>query len=84
MRIYGLRIYSLRIYDLNNGGNLVRILVYRGVTVCDLGTGYALAYKVDSKTPWVYRVNLVKWVGYKARDPIEFKVGEESVSFNMV
>ena len=84
LRIYGLWIYSLRIYDLNNRGNLVRILVYRGVTVRDLGTRCALAYKVNSKTPQIYRANLVKQVRYKAKDPIKFKVGEESVSSNMV
>ena len=74
----------MRIYDLNNGGNLVRILVYRGIAVHDLGTKYNLARKVNSKTPWVCRVNLVKWVRYKARDPIEFKAGEESISSNVV
>ena len=52
--------------------------------VCDLGTKYNLAYKVDSKTPWVYKINLVKWVRYKARDPIEFKAGKESISSNVV
>jgi len=84
LQICGLWIYGLRICDLNNGGNLVCILVYRGIAVYDLGIGCDLARKVDSKTPWVYRANLVKWVGYKARDPIEFKVGKESVSSNMV
>ena len=63
---------------------MARILVYRGITVYDLGTRYTLAHKVDSKTPWVCRANLVKWVRYKARDPIKFKVGEEVISSNMV
>ena len=84
LRIYSLRMYSLRICNLNNRGNLVRILVYRGVMVRDLGTRCALARKVNSKTPQVYRANLVKQVRYKARDPIEFKVGKESVSSNIV
>ena len=74
----------MRICGLNNGGNLVCILVYRGVVVCNLVSGCALACKVDFKTPWVYRANLVKWVRYKARDPIKFKAGEEVVSFDMV
>ena len=63
---------------------LARILVCRGIAVRSLGTRCALAHKVDSKTPWVYRANLVKWVRYKARDPIKFKVGKESVSSNVV
>ena len=63
---------------------MVYILVYRGITVCDLGTKCDLACKVDSKTPWVCRANLVKWVGYKAKNPIKFKAGEESISFNIV
>ena len=63
---------------------MVCILVYRGIAVCDLGIRCGLARKVDSKTPWVYRVNLVKWVRYKAKDPIEFKTGEESINSNMV
>ena len=52
--------------------------------VCDLGTKYNLAYKVDSKTPQVYRANLVKWVRYKARDLIEFEGGKESTGFNII
>ena len=79
-----MRICGLRICDLNNGGNLVHILVYKGVVVRDLNTRYNLARKVDSKTPWVCRANLVKWVGYKARDFIKFKAGEESISSNVV
>ena len=63
---------------------MVCILVYKGVAVHDLGIRYDLARKVDSKTPWVYRANLIKWVGYKARDPIEFKAGKKSISFNIV
>ena len=59
-------------------------MVYKGIMVYDLGIRCGLAYKVDFKTPWVYRANLVKWVGYKARDPIEFKAGKKSISSNMV
>ena len=95
LRIYGLQIYGLRIYDLNNGGNLVRILVYRGIAVRILGyrgimvrnlrVGYILANKVSSKAAWVYRVNLVKWVRYKASNPIKFKRNKEFFSgFNLV
>ena len=77
-------ICGLRIYDLNNRGNLVCILVYRGVAVRDLGTGCNLARKVNSKTPWVYRANLVKWVRYKARDLVKFEAGKESIISNIV
>ena len=63
---------------------LVRILVYRGITVRNLGTGYTLARKINSKTAWVYRTNLVKWVSYKARDPIKFKGGKEVAGFNII
>ena len=67
---------------------MVHILGYRGVVVYsvvrDLRVGYILASEVSSKATWVYRINLVKWVRYKARDPIEFKAGEEVVSSNMV
>ena len=85
-----MRIYNLRICDLNNGGNLVHILVYGGITVRNLGyggiavrnlsTGYALARKINSKTAWVYRTNLVKRVRYKASDYIEFRRSKEFLS----
>jgi hypothetical protein len=55
-----LRIYSLQIYNLNNRGNLVRILVcggiivrnlgYGGIAVRNLGTRYTLASKINSRT----------------------------------
>ena len=60
LRIYSLRIYSLQIYNLNNRGNLVHILVYRGVVVRSLGVGYILANGVNFKAAQVYRMNLVK------------------------
>ena len=65
LRIYGLQIYSLwiynlQIYNLSNRGGLVRILIYRGITVRNLGHGgiavhnlsirYALARKINSET----------------------------------
>ena len=58
-----LRIYNLRIYSLNNGGNLVHILVcggvivrnlgYGGIMVHNLSTRYTLASKVSSKAAQV-------------------------------
>ena len=80
-----MRIYGLRIYDLNNRGNLVYILAYRGVIVCSLRVGYILASKVSSKAAWVYRTNLVKWVKYKASDLIKFRRSKEFIySINLV
>jgi len=87
LRIYnldGLRIYNLgglQIYNLGSGGRvLAHILVYRGIAVCDLGTRYTLASKVDSKTAWVYRTNLVKRVRYKASNYIKFGRSKEFFS----
>jgi len=81
----------LRIYNLNNRGNLVRILVYGGIivrnlgyvgiTVRNLGTRYTLARKINSKTAWVCRTNLVKWVRYKASNYIKFGRSKEFLSF---
>ena len=83
-----MRIYSLRICDLNNGRGLVRILVcgvrnlgYRGIAVRNLSTRCTLAYKINSKTAWVYRTNLVKYIRYKASNPIKFGRGKEFISF---
>ena len=39
---------------------------------------------INSEATWVYRANLVKYVRYKARDPIEFEGGKEPISFNVV
>jgi len=82
---------GLRIYNLNNRRGLVRVLVYRGVAFRNLGYGgiavrnlstrYALAYKINSKTAWVYRTNLVKRVRYKASDYIKFGRSKEFLSF---
>ena len=52
--------------------------------VHDLGTRCSLACKVNSKTPWVCKVNLVKQVKYKARDLIKFEGGKESIGFNVI
>jgi len=81
LRIYGLWVYGLRICNLNGRGNLVRILVYRGVIIRNLRVGYILANKVKSKVAWVYETNLVKWVRYKASDYIKFRRSKEFLSF---
>jgi hypothetical protein len=59
-------------------GILVHILSSRGITVCNLGFRRALAYKIDSKATLTYSLSLIKWISYKARDPIEFKGGKGS------
>ena len=61
---------------------MARILVYRGIAVRDLGIGYTLAYKVNSKTPWVYRANLVKYIRYKASNLIKFRKSKEFIYSN--
>ena len=85
-----------RIYNLNNSGRvLVHILIYRGITVYILGyrgitvhslkIGCVLAYKINFKGTQVYRINLVKYIRYKASDPIKFKRGKEFInSFNLI
>ena len=82
----GLYLGGLRIYDLSDGRVLVRILVCGGIIIIvyNQSTGYALARKINSKISLVYRANLVKWVVYKTRDPIKFKRGKESASFNVI
>ena len=76
---------GLRIYNLNNGRGLVRNLGYRGIMVRNLSTGYTLARKINSETAWVCRTNLVKWVRYKASNPIKFGRSKEFFSgFNLV
>ena len=69
-------------------------MVYRGITVYNLGYGsiivrslsirYTLASKINSNATWVYGMNLVKWVSYKARDSIKFKGGKELTSFDVI
>ena len=80
----GLYLGGSRIYNLSNRRVLVRILVCRGITVHNFYIRYALVRKINSKTTQVYRANLVKWVGYKIRDPIKFKGGKEFASFNII
>ena len=89
----------MRIYNLNNSGKvLVYILVYKGIIVYILGyrgiivhnivynlsIRCALASKINSNATWVYGMNLVKWVSYKARDSIKFKGGKEVAGFNII
>jgi len=53
--------------------------------VRNLSTRYTLAYKINSETAWVCRTNLVKWVRYKASNPIKFGRSKEFFSsFNLV
>ena len=85
----GLYLGSLQIYNLNNKRGLVRNLIYGGITVRsvvhNLGVGYILASKVNSKAAQVYRANLVKWVRYKASNPIKFGRSKEFFSsFDLV
>jgi hypothetical protein len=68
---------------LINKGILVYILSFRGIIVCNLGFGHALAYKINSKATLTYSLSLIKWISYKARDLIEFKGGKGSSGFNL-
>jgi hypothetical protein len=61
---------------LINKGILVYILSSRGIIVCNLGFRCAPAYKINSKATLTYSLSLIKWISYKARDPIEFKRGK--------
>jgi len=79
LQICGLRIYGLQICNLNNGGNLVRILVYKDVVVRNLRVGCILASKVSSKVAWVYKTNLVKYIRYKASDLIKLRRSKEFI-----
>ena len=63
---------NLQIYNLSDRRGLVYILVYGYIIVYNLSTRYTLARKINSKTTLVYRVDLVKQVVYKTRDPIKF------------
>ena len=95
----GVLLNGLQICNLNNSGRvLVRILVYRGIAVYildyrgiivysvvrNLRVEYILVSKVDSKAAQVCKINLVKQVRYKARDPIKFKGGKKVISFNII
>ena len=49
--------------------------------VHSLKIGCALGRKINSKITWVYRMNLVKYIRYKASDPIKFRRNKEFISF---
>ncbi len=68
------------ICGLNNRSDLVCILGYGGVMVCNLRVGCILANGVNFETIWVYGMNLVKWVRYKASDYIKFGRSKEFFS----
>ena len=64
---------------------MVCILGYKGITVYSLKIGCTLAYKIDFKGTQVYRINLIKYIRYKASNPIKFEKGKEFISsFNLV
>jgi len=48
--------------------------------VYNLRVGCILANGVNSKAAWVYGMNLVKWVRYKASDYIKFRRSKEFFS----
>ena len=58
----------------------VHNLGYGGIVVRNLSTRYTLARKINSRTAWVYRINLVKRVRYKASDYIKFGIRKEFLS----
>jgi hypothetical protein len=62
---------------------LVYILSFKGITVYNLGFRRALAYKINSKATLIYSLSLIKWISYKARDPIKFKGGKGFSGFNL-
>jgi hypothetical protein len=73
----------LRIYNLSNKqvlvinkGVLVCILSFGSIIVYNLGFRHAPAYKINPKATLTYSLNLIKWIGYKARDSIKFKGGK--------
>ena len=72
---------SLLIYR----GITVRILSYRGIAVYNLKIEYTLACKINFKNTQVYKINLIKYIRYKASNPIKFKRSKEFInSFNLV
>jgi len=46
--------------------------------ICNLGFRRAPAYKIDPEATLTYSLNLIKWIGYKARDSVEFEGGKGS------
>ena len=80
----------MRIRDLSdrrvlviNKGALVYILSSRSIIVYNLGFRRAPAYKINPKATLTYSLNLIKWINYKARDPIKFKGGKGFNSFDL-
>jgi hypothetical protein len=68
---------------LINKGILVYILSSKGIIVCNLGFRYASAYKINPKATLTHSLSLIKWISYKARDPIKFKGGKGFNSSNL-
>ena len=62
---------------------LVCILSSKSIIVYNLRFRRVLAYKINLKVALAYSLSLIKWIGYKTRDPIKFKGGKESISFNL-
>ena len=60
---------------------MVRNLSIRCVLIYNLSIGHGLVCKFDSRTALV--LNLVKWVVYYTREPIELKGGKESTAFDV-
>jgi hypothetical protein len=68
---------------VRNKGVLIRISGSSSVIVYSLRVRCAPAYKVDSKAALTYSLSLIKWIGYKARDPIEFKGDKRSTDSDL-
>ena len=68
---------------LINKGILVCILSSKGIIVYNLRFRRVLAYKINPKVVLAYSLSLIKWISYKARDPIEFKGGKGSTSSDL-
>jgi methionine salvage enolase-phosphatase E1 len=56
-------------------------VINEGVLVRILSSGSIIVYNLGFRC--AYSLNLIKWISYKARDPIEFKGGKGSSSFNL-
>jgi hypothetical protein len=68
---------------LINKGILVCILSSRGIVVRNLRFRRAPARKINPEVALAYSLSLIKWISYKARDPIEFKGGKGSTSSDL-
>jgi hypothetical protein len=64
-------------------GILVCILSSRGIAVCNLRFRRAPAYKIDPEVALARSLSLIEWIGYKARDPVEFEGGKGSPSSDL-